>query len=249
LERCAHVLDNDATVVLCHTDKARIDAQGQILGYLRQQGDPHANRCKDGTQTYSEQISRGRESSKVHERFRTVLLGPSYCLDCFGLLRASELRRTRLILPFFGSEKVLSAEISLLGRVHRIREVLFYLRQHGGELERDQSAEQQEVYVGTANARKLPLTRFKLLWGHLSAVWRAPISMTDRGRCYAAVLAYVLQLRKWRRILTETLTRAPINSGERHTLVPLAEPLTIGQILRSAPESPPHPGGGGAPRQ
>jgi hypothetical protein len=139
-------------------------------------------------------------------------------------------------MPFFGSEKVLSAELSLWGRFHRVREVLFYLRQHVAESEPHRSAEQQQAYVGTASAGKLSWTRFKLLWGHLTAVWRPPLSMAERARCFAAVLEYVLQLRKWKRILTEMQTGAPINSGEKLILVPSAERLTIGQILRSVPD-------------
>jgi hypothetical protein len=233
LQRCLELLDNDPGMVLCHTQKATIDPEGRIWGVRAQRARERSNSSDAAEDSYQEQINRGRAAVSPCQRFRTVLLGPSFCLDCFGLLRSSALRQTRLILPFFGSEKVLSAELALLGRCGRIPEPLFFLRDHAFDGQQWKSAEQQQAYVGTKPSRRFSLTRLQLLWGHATAVWRAPLSGVERARCLAAVLQYVLQLNKWKRALREMFTGAPLKSDEQLSLTAPRPPETI----HSAPQS------------
>jgi len=235
LARCVEMLDSDPTIVLCDTRKARIDQHGQVLGVLAQQGDASIDGSAAIGNSCEDKIKRGRQSQTPHERFRTVLLGPSFCLDCFGLIRSIALRKTRLILPFYGSEKILSAELGLLGRYDKIPEVLFFVRDHINGVDSRETAEQQQQYIGVANAQKCSPTRLKLLWGHASAIWQVRLSAIERARCFVAVVQYVLQMRKWKRVWTEMLTGAPVKSGERLTQVAPAEPVTVRQMFDQSP--------------
>jgi len=228
---CIEMLDSDPTIVSCDTQRARIDQNGLVLGVLSQQGDISTDCSATSASSYEDQVLHGRQSPRPHQRFRTVLLGPSCCLDCFGLIRSNALRKTRLILPFYGSEKILSAELGLLGRHGRVLEVLFFVRDHITNVDSRDTAEQQQRYVSAASHRQFCPTRLKLIWGHASAVWRSRLSPFERMRCFGVVLQYILQIRKWKRVLTEMLTGAPIRNGARMTLVPPPEPVTVRQIL------------------
>lgn len=231
LARCVETLDSDPTIVLCDTRKARIDQHGHVLGVLAQKGATPTAGAAASDVSREDESTRGRQSQRPHERFRTVLLGPSFCLDCFGLIRSSALRKTRLILPFYGSEKILSGELGLLGRYGRVQEVLFFVRDHIAGVDSRKTAEQQQQYVGTSSSRQFSPTRLRLLWGHTSAVWHIRLSALERTRCLLAVIPYVLQLRKWQRILKEMLSGAPVKSGEQLTQMTPPEPVTVQQIF------------------
>lgn len=234
LARCVEMLDADPTMVFCHTRKAKIDGEGRVLGVLAQKGSASLGRGRRGAQSYEERIQEGRAAERPHERFRTVLLGPSFCMDCFGLMRASSIRQTRLIQAFYGSEKVFSAELALLGRCGTVPELLFFSRDPDAGTDTRGSAEGQEEYVGTARPRKLSLTRLRLLRGHAGAVWHVRLPAGQRLRCLLAVAEYVVQLPKWKRVLREMLTGAPLASGEQLELIAPPEPLTVDQILAGA---------------
>ena len=122
IERCVDVLDRDPTVVCCHSRTRKIDRDGNPLEHLP---DPtivmsrFPKRCMNGSSRYTAR------------RYLDVLLTSGWGARCFGVIRSEALRNSQLILPTFGSEKVLMAELSLIGRYHDLPETLWYQRVHG----------------------------------------------------------------------------------------------------------------------
>lgn len=111
LERCVKVLDDDPSVVLCHTSVEIIDAQGSSEGVHQ---DPPMR----------------RGAVEAHVRFRDVATHGGRNHQIFGVIRREALFR----IPPYGShanaDGVLLARLSLLGRFVKLDDVLQLMRVH-----------------------------------------------------------------------------------------------------------------------
>jgi glycosyltransferase involved in cell wall biosynthesis len=110
LRRCVEVLDARPGVVLCYSLTARIDEDG------RTSPDPVEPLEVDAPDAY--------------RRFRRLVWSLGLPYPVYGLARSSALGRTGLIRAFEGSDRLMLAELSLLGSFHQIPEVLFYYRSY-----------------------------------------------------------------------------------------------------------------------
>ena len=70
------------------------------------------------------------EAAEPEVRFRDVLSHVWWCFQCFGVVRRDALLRTSRHGNYWGADKVLLAELALLGRFHQVREQLFAQRIH-----------------------------------------------------------------------------------------------------------------------
>jgi hypothetical protein len=72
----------------------------------------------------------GAQSPDPAVRFAALVLSRHLCTDLFGVIRADALRITRLHGLYYGSDRALLAELSLLGRFVRVPMPLFLNREH-----------------------------------------------------------------------------------------------------------------------
>lgn len=196
LARCVELLESDSSVVWCHTHSSHIDSEGRVLD------DPDAIDV-----SYP-----GRDSQSAYHRFSRVLLGRGGCLDSYALIRSDAIRQTPLILPYYGAEKVFIAELALQGRYREVPEILFFARVHAGSAGNLETAADQQAYMNT-HSNRLEWTRWRLLRGYVSAVVRAPVSVTDKLKCLTAIARYLLQVGKWKSVVMNTLRGAGIRGG------------------------------------
>jgi glycosyltransferase involved in cell wall biosynthesis len=179
LEKCVAVLDADPTVVLCCTDDQDIDQNGNEVDARRQ----------------SHILSGERGSSpKATVRFRRLIRDDYDCEQVFGLIRTDVLRRTKMILPYTDSDRTLLGELGLHGRLHEIQERLFLHRQHMGS-----SGKANPIHTGW-HARagwfdpslqgRVLFSRWRQLREYLIAIFRSPISLTERIACVFWMAAY-----------------------------------------------------------
>lgn len=202
LQRCVQVLDTHPDVVWCHTQSAKIDGEGTRLTK-----DPDAHPGFAGW-VHTSQAGLPRQhfdSPRPHQRFRGVLLGTDWCVDSYGVIRADALRKTCLLPYCYGAEKVLMADLSLQGPYHEVPETLFFQRVHSQASGNLRSDAAQQNFTNPQRATRLAFTRIKLLGGYVRAIRHAELGAGDRWRCYAALVSYVCQFRKWGRIVRTTL--------------------------------------------
>ncbi|MFX1508462.1 MAG: glycosyltransferase family 2 protein [Promethearchaeota archaeon] len=112
LNKCVEILDNDPSVVLCHSKTAIIDELGRLVGD-----------CDHRTLSKI-------HSWKLHERFGDLISIRNSCWIIFGVVRADTLRKTPLHGSYVGADRNLLAEIGLMGRIYEIPEHLFFRRDH-----------------------------------------------------------------------------------------------------------------------
>jgi glycosyltransferase involved in cell wall biosynthesis len=117
LRRCVAALEASPDAVLANSTAQIIDAHGDIIGFY------------DGGVA-------GAESPDTAVRFAALVLSRHLCTDLFGLIRTAALRKTRLHGTYFGSDRALLAELSLLGRFVHLPMPLFQNREHPGRFSR-----------------------------------------------------------------------------------------------------------------
>jgi hypothetical protein len=140
-------------------------------------------------------------SGPPSERFRQLLMtqGPCECL--YGLIRSSALRTTELVAPYTESDRVLLANLALLGRFSVVGEPLFYKRWHDGnrydELGPWRMAWSRPELTETG---QITLPYWLQLLGYLSVIKQASyLSKVERVRCMGSVA-------RWARLRWKMLT-------------------------------------------
>jgi len=112
LEKCVNVLDNDPSIILCHSLVNRINEKGIIDG------------------NYDDRKLSKISSSKPHERFSDLIYDRNTCWSIHGVIRTDFLKKTKLHGSYLGADRNFLAEIGLLGRMFEIQKHLFLRRDH-----------------------------------------------------------------------------------------------------------------------
>ena len=195
LERLVALLDAAPDVAWCHSRSSHMDANGALLADARALDVSYAARAE----------------GSAARRFAAVLMGGEGCLDSYGLIRSAALRRTKLYPSVYGAEKVLVAELALIGRYAEVDETLFLARVTGEGSGALATAEEQQAFIDPKAAASV--TRLRILKAYLDAIVR---SAPDRQQAWAARLAllrWLAQASKWRRVMETALRGRGVGGG------------------------------------
>jgi glycosyltransferase involved in cell wall biosynthesis len=184
LQKCVTVLDEDPSVVLCHSITGRIDKHGILVGI------------------YNQGVLRRIGSGKPHERFGDLIGLFHFCCSVMGVIRAASFGKTPLQGSYIGSDRNLLAEIGLMGRIHEIPECLFFQRDHPDSY----SSTRQWPYTSTTSADSL---RKEMAWWskdnwtyyphwkncveYFRSVNRVPLKWSERLLCYAQIFRWIMR--------------------------------------------------------
>jgi glycosyltransferase involved in cell wall biosynthesis len=182
LQRCVEVLEKaPASVILVYTQFEMIDEFGKSLRTL---SDPVEKR-----------------DPRPHLRLARLLMKLGYYSGAYGLIRSNVLRKTRLEGSFPYSDRVLMAELAMLGEFREIPEPLLCLRIHPGRSTiANTTPDALRVWTDPSEAKKaavLPLQARADL-EIVRSVFRLPLRWIDRILC----LAVALTIPCWRRLLS-----------------------------------------------
>lgn len=206
LERCVRSLDECPEAAWCHPRTTHIGPSGRTLE------DP---RLCDISYLDVPEGKPTRASPRPSQRFRAILFGAHGEVDFYGLIRTKTLRKTALHLPYYGADKVLVAELALHGPFCEVPETLFFVRAHTEGSGWLQTAEEQHRFVDTRPKSHLTSTRLNLLVAYLGAIRRAELGWRERTACYAAIVEYLFQVRKWGSVLRKCLGGTGTGGGYR----------------------------------
>lgn len=207
VERCIEFLENHPDFVLCHSRTVTIDGNGVPLenDIIRSSG------AAEAANTLAD-VPPGPAS-----RFRNVLLGNTAVMDIWGVFRLEALRNAGAFQAYIGYEKVLMANVSLLGRIAELPESLFVYRVHPEQFSSQICASAQRNWVGSASDSKTyPWINY--VKDYLNSVARADLRVTERARGYVAVVRYVFQVRKWHLILRSLFFGSNFGAGNAQLL-------------------------------
>jgi glycosyltransferase involved in cell wall biosynthesis len=84
----------------------------------------------------------------VAVRFADLASYRHYCQMSFAVVRRAAAARTRLLMPFWGSDRLYLVELGLQGTLVRDPDVLFFIRQHEDRVTRQVTPRNRTAYQG-----------------------------------------------------------------------------------------------------
>jgi glycosyltransferase involved in cell wall biosynthesis len=200
LERCVEVLDRDQSIVLSHARTKLIGDAGEALLFDGEQDcyvDSYGNaRGASGDVMRSQPYHVG-EAACPERRFREVLWVMGWSLPLCGVIRRQALLRTSLYGNYSGADKVLLAELALLGRFHEVGEELFAKRIHRGCTHHKTPRERAEHE--STKPRGIP--QVMMLRDYTKMILAADIGPVQRLHCMATIVGMARRRDVWRRLL------------------------------------------------
>ena len=172
LQVCVNALNGREERVAAFTHARIIDDQGKTL---RQKLD----------------LSHSEETNPA-TRFRYSICIEHSCLAIFGLIRTNILRRTPMIAPYVGSDRVLLAELGLRGPFVEIKQPLFFHREHSERSTRaEPSLQQRAAWFDPSRAGKMTFPHWRIWREYSGSVRRAPLSTGRRIACLFQIVRWL----------------------------------------------------------
>lgn len=226
LERAILALEQNPSVVLCHSKTAIIDLRGNLVT-----GQSEKDLAAWDLQGISPEMEQKRitamRCSHAYQRFLGVLLYSIRNHEVFGLIRREAMLRTGLHHPYVGGEKVFLAELSLTGSFHEVEEYLSFSRWHSQRFSSNVSARAQSQHMDPNGASRLKLPRqVRSTRGYFAAVTHGQLGVLQRAGCLLALAKFLLQMKKWRKVIGDyfggvgQLSRLPESRSNTHTSEP-----------------------------
>ncbi len=181
LEDCVAALEKDNSIVLCYGKTEFINSDG------------------DYTRTLQEEC-RYIDCSEPHKRFRDILIrGTSACpSQIFGLIRADTLRKTSLMGEYYGSDRVILSELSLLGKFKRLDSCIYYRRLHNRQSVRLNPLEKAK-WINPQGKRGMKVE--KAVYEYVSTVNKSNIGIYHKAVCYFSIAQLSVKNDKWKKLL------------------------------------------------
>jgi glycosyltransferase involved in cell wall biosynthesis len=188
LRRCVEILERDPGCVLVYAATKEIDENG---AFIKNYVTPMRT-----------------DSNDPAARFRDMMLIPCWSYQIFGVMRMSALRQIPPQGRYVNADTVLLARMALLGRFHEIPEHLFISRHHRGQSSKTlppRLRQPRRIRLTNRYSRKLPglewwdpskaravtFPEFRLLREYSMSIYRAPLGVGQKLRCYSFLLPYI----------------------------------------------------------
>jgi glycosyltransferase involved in cell wall biosynthesis len=126
-------------------------------------------------------------------RFKEMASFSHYCQYSFAVARRRAMEHTRLLLPFWSSDRLYCAELALAGPLVRDPESLFFIRDHEARTTKRAIRNEWDVirfYLTPSGSRAVTLYYARQL---RAAVDRAELSPADRRRANRALMSWGLR--------------------------------------------------------
>ncbi|MEH2216754.1 MAG: glycosyltransferase family 2 protein [Nostoc sp.] len=186
IKKCVEVLDQDPSIILCHSQTYFIDEEGSFL------------------QNYN--IKLKADALKPHKRFNE-LLTKHLCYQCYGVIRSNALRMIPQMGGYGNADGILLLRLGILGRFYEIPEYLFFARSHpqqsmsmyfpnymlfANNTKKPSLSMLPDFYAYTvwfdsAKKGQILLPHWRIIWEYLLSIWRSPLSWDDRLRCHLSI--------------------------------------------------------------
>ena len=175
LEYCVNLFNSEADAVMCYPRTILIDENDEVIEYH-----------DDGFDL---------RSPKAGQRLRKSFYSSAWCHPVFGLIRANVLKQTDLIGNYASSDKVLLAELAMLGKCCEVPKHLAYRRLHPqNSTETHTSDEAMAAWFDPAARKKVLAPRWRRLIELYKFIKKSPLSKSDRLGCYLELGRFYLSI-------------------------------------------------------
>ena len=157
-----------------------------------------------------------------HKRFGEILLHTFWCFEIYALIRRDAMLLTYPKRAYYGSDKVMLAQLSLLGRFIEVPEVQFFRRAHNGNSTNLTIKDREKWSHAPKTHWTLP-TQFPCLKGYTISVLTFPLSFSDRMKCLRVIAAFLSRPNRYRSLARQLLKLENRQKIKRVGSVPLPE--------------------------
>jgi glycosyltransferase involved in cell wall biosynthesis len=169
LEATTGALETRPDAVLCNTVVRYIGAEGEYIGL------------------YDSGLARA-DAASPSARFASLVLSSHSCVDFFGVLRRSAMKRSLLHGSFHGADRAFLAQMALRGAFVQLPEPLVEMREHGGRYTRKQVRATERLAWHDASLRgRITFPAWRLFAEYVNAVRGEPLPLSERMRCYGVL--------------------------------------------------------------
>jgi len=205
LEECVRVLEDDPNVVLCYPKVLLIDGHDNILP--RDEEDVFVS--PDGKRIRVN-LQRNFLSNRPSERYSDVLNRTTECYEFFGLSRRDIIEKTSQHDFYYGSDKVLLCELSVMGKLQENLNAVAYFRLHGEQSQAIKSAKGRAEWISPDLNYGALMSRVRCVQGYCRSIFAYPLSFSERAKCLWALIFWLCDLQNWRLTLEEAFrSKAP----------------------------------------
>jgi hypothetical protein len=194
LGRCVEALYRDSSAVLSHTRTIMVDERGQPLLFDRER---NCYLGKDGQYLMTPVPSHIGRAASPEMRFREVLWEMGWAIPLSGVIRSEALLRTSGYGNYFGADKVILAELALLGRFHHVDKELFAKRVHPDCTVFKTTKEKAKHEC--KGPRGVP--QLRMLRDYIRMTCAADIAIRQRLHCMVTIAGIARRPDVWRRLL------------------------------------------------
>ena len=189
IHECVRVLNADEDVVLCCPTTVLINEDGSPLRY--------STLDKGMVDSYGTvwrvEKNMPLTSADPADRFTAVLCNINWCFEIYGLIRRSALERIALMPSYYGGDKVVLADLSLIGPYRLLETPLFYRRCHPSQSSSPQTSRYRAMWISGRKHQILP-PQLRLMAAYVRAASRAKLTPVQRSRCFFAILRRAVTL-------------------------------------------------------
>lgn len=205
IEKCVEALDQNPDCVGCATATGAIDEDGyRILDDLAGEVDLHCQGLTEASERRRLEYSRIDDPA---DRYLGILIYSRRCNEIYGLMRRSQMAQSQLHPTYCGGDKVLLAELAMMGKIHELPELLFYVRWHDTRFTSNSSTKEQDEHMSTEKKSAFALPhQYRSTFGYLGLIRRRKLSFGQRAKCLLYWLRFTFQVSKWTAILKNTLS-------------------------------------------
>ena len=114
MRKCINVLDQDPSVVVCHSKTRVIDANDNFIGNFEVEVDT--------------------TSDKPHVRLYNIITTDYLCTQLYGVMRSKTLAATKRFSGYYGCDRNTLIELCLMGKIQEVPEYLFFHRLYANAL-------------------------------------------------------------------------------------------------------------------
>lgn len=206
IEACVRALEHNADAVVAWPHPVVFDEAGRLTEYTTEP-------------PWDDSTPARRLSSLLNPRDRESLL--HVCYPIYGLARTVAFQESMPLGAFYGSDRVVLVNLALRGGFTPVGGELMFLRRHRGSSTFEKSSHEVARWMDPSLSPGRSMPTWRLWWGFLDAVRRAPLRSGERARCSASVLRWPLIWGHWRffvwdlRVLTAEVLQ--LRSSRRHS--------------------------------
>ena len=172
LKKSVDILDNNKSIHLVHSKTMAVNEKGIPI------------------QDYSSDLDLDSESPS--KRLYNSICVSHPIMEIFGLIRSSTLRKTTLMGKYTSADRILLAEIALLGKCHIIQEYLFYNRLHKKQHYNIYPTRQERAVWWDPNLKNVKtFPHWRLLLELYRSIKNSPIKGKEKRQCYFILIIWI----------------------------------------------------------